>query len=362
MNGVAFPRGVSGADAADAARGAEGKVSSPAVVPPAGGSGTGGTPGSVPEVPSLPAPKMELSSEDLARAFTVIMKHASVGALSLEQLAEALGVDARQLAVKQGTDSIRARGKEVEGLHKEKLQEIHKQLEELEKKNKLSPLKKFFKWFGLVAGLVASLVVGVVGVATGQPLLIAGAVIGVAMSINSIVSEATEGKYSLGAAFAAGINGVAKLFGKELTEEQKKIAGMVFEITLSLVGVFLSVGGAVKLASSAKDITQAAATIMKLGGYAGAFTSILGGAVHVGSGVVTMVSAGYDKAIGKSKVSEKELEAALQLVEAAFKSDEKLVEAVLEHFQKLVDAVKDAIDGNMETLGTILSGHAPAMA
>jgi hypothetical protein len=274
-----------------------------------------------------------------------------MGALSLEQLVQAIGVEGRQLAVKQGLDAIKAKGDEIKELNDKKMEEIQKQLENLKKKNKLSPFLKAFKWVGIVLGAIASLAVIAAGAITANPLLIAGGIIGTTMLVNSIVSEATDGKVSIG----AGIAEIAKQCGA--SESAAKWIGFGFEMAITIVGVGVTLGGAFGSAAG-----QAVTTAAKVTTTISTTTTILSGANSVAQGAVQIAASVYDYKIAQAKAEMKDLQAILERIQTAMQSEENFIEAMMEKFENLLGAVKDIVQDNINAQTTILTGSTPSMA
>jgi DNA-binding transcriptional MerR regulator len=350
-------------------------------IPPGGASGaSGGVDYAALGIPSLAAPVL--------------------AGLSLEQLVEALGGEGRRLAVQQGLDAVKAKGEEIKELNDKKTAEIRKQIDTLKKKEKLSPFLKAMKWIGLALGAIGAAIAVGAAVITGNPLLIAGAAIGAAMLINSLVSTFSDGKYSL----ASGIAAAAEKLGA--SESVAQWIGFAVEMAVVVVGAGLSIVGAWKVAAgaaakgaeaaagAAKGGAQAAAGAVEGGAQAAtgavqagaeaatgtakvavqvvtpaqkwisiatATTSILGGANSVASGSLAITSAKYDYDIALARAELKDLQASLQRIQTAMQTEEDFVEAVMEKTQDLLGKVKEIVQDN-NTAQTAILGGSPAMA
>ncbi|MCL1916591.1 MAG: type III secretion system translocon subunit SctE [Desulfovibrionaceae bacterium] len=304
-------------------------------VPPTGNQNSGGLAAAFKDLPILPDPRH--------------------GGLSLEQLVQALGVEGRQTAVKAGLESIEVKKAEIKELNDKKMEDVQKQLEELKKREKLNPILKFFKWIGMILGAIASVASVIAGALTGNPLLIVGGAIGLFMMANSITSEATGGKISLG----AGIAELAKKCGA--SEETAKWIGFGFEIGVTAVGMALSIGGAVQVAKAAKALGEIATTVQKVAVWTAGIANATGGAVQVGQGGVGIAAAVHDKRIADAKADLKELEALMLRITQAQDIEKDLLEAVMERTQALIDGVMDIIDGNIQAQTAVLTS-APGMA
>ncbi|MCL1889957.1 MAG: hypothetical protein FWF99_05585 [Desulfovibrionaceae bacterium] len=311
----------------------------PQVVPPAT-SQSGGIPDSVSkDIPILADPKFS--------------------GLSLEQLVQALGMEGRQTAVKAGLESIEAKKVEIKELNDKKAEEIQNQLEALKNKQKLEPFLKAFKYVGIALGAiasVASIAVGAALIATGAgsfagAMLIAGGTIGLAMTANSIVSEATGGKVSI----AAGVAELCKAMG--ISEEAAGWIGMGVEIGISLVGAGLCVVGG--LASSGAAIAQVSATtVSKVATATTTIANVASGGVQIASGGTRIANSVYDYQIAQAKAELKDLEAIVLQIMQAQETEKDFLESVMERTQSLLadvmDIIKEASDAStaMLTIGT----------
>ena len=275
----------------------------------------------------------------------------SLAGLSLEQLVEAIGVEGRQQAVKQGLEAIKAKGDEIKELNAQKMEEVQKQLENLKKQQKLSPFLKAFKWIGMIIGAIASVATIAAGVLTANPLLVAGGLVGLTMTVNSMVSEATDGKVSI----SAGIAAIAKACGA--SEETAKWIGFAFEMAITVVGIGLTLGGGFASATA-----QAATTATKALSIVSTTTTILSGVNSVAQGSVQIASSVYDYKIAQAKAELKDLQAILEKIQAAMQSEEDFLEAVMERMENLLGSVKDIVQDNISAQTSILTSGTPSMA
>jgi hypothetical protein len=274
-----------------------------------------------------------------------------LGGVALEQLVEALGMKDRQNAVRDGLDAIEAKGKEIKALNAEKLAKIQEQLENMKSKGILDGFLKAFKWIGMVLGAIASVAAIAAGAVTGNPLLIAGGIVALTMSVNAMVSEGTDGKVSIGAGVAA----LAEKCGA--SEDVARWIGFGMETAITLVGAGISIGGGVAQLGSAVA-TAAAKTVnmVSLG------LNIAQGVTTVGQGAAQITGAVYDYRIAQAKADMKDLEAILARIQQAMENEESFLESVMERVQDLFGKVTDIVKGNAEAQTAVLTGQAPSMA
>lgn len=274
--------------------------------------------------------------------------------LSLEQLVEAVGMQTRQIATKTGVETLKAKAAEREESNKKSIEETQKQLEKLKAQQKLSPFMKALKWIGMALSAVASAVTIAVGVLTANPVLVAAGAILAVMTINSIVSEATDGKVSI----AAGVAKLAEACGA--SEETAKWIGFATEMLITLVGVALSFGaGATAAAAKAAD---AAGKVVSIMAKVSSATSVLSGLTTAAGGGLNIASSVYDYQITNSKAAQKELEAILERLRTAIETETDFLESVMKRAEELLADVKEIVEGNNEAQTAILTAQAPSAA
>jgi hypothetical protein len=318
------------------------------VTPPAGqpgGSGSGGL--------SLPP----ISEDDLAFLRDTLPKLAVpllAGNISLEELVKAVGMETRQVATKTGLETLKAKAAETEEANQKKLDEVQKQLEKLKEQEKLGPFMKAFKWIGMALAAIAAVATTAIAVATANPLLIAGAAIMIAMTVNSIMSEASDGKYSL----SAGVAALAEKCGA--SKETAQWIGMGVEIAVTLVGVGLSFGAAFS-SSVAKAMETASKTVSIVAKFSQA-VSFTSGLTTIAQGGLGIYDAVLTSDVTKSKATQKDLEAVLARIAEAQDIETKFLESVMKRAEELLATVKEIVQSNVEAQTAILGSQAPAVA
>ena len=281
----------------------------------------------------------------------------SSSALSLDTLLNAIGDDVRRQACRDGVASLELKGEQQAEINEKELQEIADRLEEMKKKSVANAFLKAFKIIGAIVGAIASAASIVAGALTGNPLLIAAGVVGMAMTVDSVVSLASDGKYSL----AAGFTELGKKMGMSDEAAQwfgfgVNMAFMVGSIAVSFGAGFASSAGSI--ANVAGQTAQKAAQITSL---ASKVSNIASGAVSMGSGAATIAGAVFDYNISQSQADSKELEAILERLRQAIQMDRDLVEAEMTRANDLMTQVKEIVGECAETQSAIL-GVSPTMA
>lgn len=298
-------------------------------------------------------PDVPASSPDASSPASDLPKLAAplAGGLSLETLARMISNEVRTQATKDGVASIEAKGKERAEINQKKLEEIMDRLESMKSKGILDIFKKIFSWVGVIVGAIASVATFAAGVATGNPLLIAGGAVMMGMALNSILSMATDGKVSISAGIAAGLKACG------VRDDIAAYTGMAFELAITLVGVGLTMGGSFSSAASTakKTLSKVADITLKI-------TNITSSIVQMGSGATGIAGAVYDFRISNSYADTKLLEAVLERLKQALEVEQDFLKGVMERAGKLVEDVNELVEGCNESLTNVLTSAAPAMA
>ena len=298
-------------------------------------------------------PDVPVSSPDASSPASDLPKLAAptAGGLSLETLAQMISNEVCTQATKDGVASIEAKGKERAEINQKKLEEIMDRLESMKSKGILDIFKKIFSWVGVVLGAIASVATIAAGAATGNPLLIAGGAVMLTMSINSILSMATDGKVSIGAGIAAGLEALG------VREDIAAYTGMAFELAITLVGVGLTMFGSFGSAAETarKTLADVADITLKV-------TNISSSVVQMGSGATGIAGAVYDFRISNSYADTKLLEAVLERLRQALEVEQDFMKGVMERAGKLTEDVNELVEGCNESLTNVLTSAPPAMA
>ncbi|MDR0672094.1 MAG: type III secretion system translocon subunit SctE [Zoogloeaceae bacterium] len=276
------------------------------------------------------------------------------GNISLEELVKAIGMETRQVATKTGLETLKAKAAETEEANQKKIEEIQKQVEKLRKLAKLGPLGKVFKWIAMLVAAIAAAAATVVAAATANPLLIAGAAIMIAMVVNSMASEASGGKVSIG----AGVAELAKQCGA--SEEVAQWIGMGVEIGVTLVGVALTFGAG--LSSTVSTATETAGKVAQIAARVSQAASLASGVTTMTQGGLGIADAVYTSGITRSKAAQKDLEAILARISEAQDIETHFLESVMKRAEELLSDVREIVQGNLEAQAAILGGKTPAVA
>lgn len=280
-----------------------------------------------------------------------------VGGMSLDSLMSAIGNEVRRQACKDGVNSLELKAQQQKEVNDNQLEQLAKQLEEMRKKAVLNGFLKAFKVIGMIVGAIASVATIAAGVLTGNPLLVAAGCIGMAMTIDSVLSMATDGKVSM----MAGFEKLGKAMG--MSDETAKwfAFGMQMAVMVVAIGVSLGAGLASTSASAANVSTQAAQKALDVTIMAQKVLNFTSAGLSVAQGTGTVIGAVIDYNVAKTKITAKELEAILERIREAIEMDRKLVENEMERANDLMAKVTEIVKGCTETQTAILT-TTPAMA
>jgi hypothetical protein len=271
--------------------------------------------------------------------------------IALEILVEAVGSEERRTSVKSASESIKASAEKQKAANDKSLEELQKQIDKLAEQKALSPIAKVFKIIGMVLGGIAAVATVALGAVTGNPLLVAAGVIMTALVVDSVLSEVTEGKYSLSAL----VTHIAKEAGA--SEEKAKWIALGFTVGLTIVAIGLSFGSA--LYAQGLDVaTKAAAIITKIQ----LISATVSGANSVASGTLGIIVALNEFDIAETKANRVKIEALLERIKEAIGVEEDFIKFLVENQSAIMSQVAEIVKEAGEAQAQIMSGESPAMA
>lgn len=273
--------------------------------------------------------------------------------ISVEQMMKALANEARRANVSTAVNALEAQGDKLVAENEKKLQELQKQVAELSKKSFWSKLCKVFQVIGAVLGIIAAGASTVVGIATGNPLLIAGGILAAALTIDGIASMASDGKVCLAAGFTK--------LGQALKLGDKGAQWFGFALSMVVNVVAIAVGfGAAGVASSAKTLSsiaqvgEKAAKGLSVMSKISTASNVAGSAVGIGSGISNAALTVVDYHIAQLKANRIDIDALLESLRASMKMNEDFIESEIKTAQELMEGVKKIIADCDATATTLL--------
>ena len=277
---------------------------------------------------------------------------APAGPLSLDTLLSSIGDEVRRQTCRDGVASLELKGEQQAEINAKELEEIAKQLEKMKSKGIADAFLKAFQVIGMVFGAIASAASIAVGVATGNPLLVAAGVAGMVMTVDSALGMATGGKVCI----AGGIAAACEAAGME--PEKAQWVGMGISLALNIATIALNIGGAARMGAVTADAANKVITVLSK---TTLITSVLNGVNSMGQGAATIASASYAYQAAQSQARVKDLEAILERIRTSIEMDRDMVEAEMQRANDLLASVKDIVDSCNATQTSMLT-MSPAMA
>ena len=275
-----------------------------------------------------------------------------MSSLSLDTLLQAIGDEDRRNTVQVAADKLRSDGESLQAEGQKKLEEIAKKLEELAKSKTLGIFSKIFQVVGVIVGAIAAAATITVGALTGNPLLVAAGVMTAIMTVDSVVSLASDGKYSI----SAGFTELGKKMG--MSDEAAQWFGFGVQMALIVVTVALSFGGA-----AAANTGNAATTVSEKVGEtmsqvitkSSTIANVAGGVNMVGEGGATIAGAVISYNIAMCEKENLDIDAILEQIREAIKRGEEFVEFEMEASQNLLGRVREIVQESVETTTAIVT-------
>ena len=289
----------------------------------------------------------ELLSSFLSEKPTLVSPLLASG-LSLDVLVDAVGAEARKTTVKTSNEALQAKSDHRKAENDKALGEIKSQLETLAKQNALSPFQKFFKYLGMALGAIASIATIAIGAMTGNPLMVAAGVMMAVMVVDSIVSDATDGKVSI----SAGVAKAAEACGA--SEETAKWIGLGVTVGLTLASIAMSLGSSAAGSAStlASNVANALAKFQQA-------STVVSGITAVGNGACQIAQAVFQNEVTHSKARVKDIDAILERIRESMETEADFLKFVMEKFQGLLTTVSDIVKDSHEAQVAIQTSQAP---
>ena len=292
-------------------------------------------------------PTTEVSAlDDILRDLELPTLPVSMRGIQIDQIMTAIANEARRNGVREAVDAIGTQGDEIKAENDKKLEKIKQEIQKLQKEDFWDGFCKTFKIIGLVFAAVGSVATTVVGALTGNPALVAAGVIGAAMTVDGIVSLATDGKYSI----AAGFTALGKSLG--MSDEAAKWFGFGMNLAIMLAGIAVSFGASAAMSGSqmAESAGQALGQMAKIG----AFSNIGAGVSNVGSAVGQIGLAVVQYSLANIRAEKIDIDAILETLRNNIKMNEELIQVQMETAEALMNDVIDIVNNCEETANTIL--------
>ncbi len=267
--------------------------------------------------------------------------------LSLNTLVSALGFNERKVACKANLEHIETKAQQQKEINNKQLKDLQSQLDKLEEQKLTNGFKKAFSIIGAILGAISSAITIALGTLTANPLLIGAGVLGMTLAIDSTISLASDGKYSLAAGFAE----LGKTMG--LNKENTQYFSLGLQLILSVINIALSAGAG--FASNSSNIANASIEkIAKLIGTTQKVTTISNSLVSTSDGITTILSSVVKYSLEQLKINSKEVETLLQYINEAIETEKDIIKTEIQRINFLYTQLMEIINEKNNTQQAIL--------
>lgn len=277
--------------------------------------------------------------------------------LSVEKLLTAIANEQRRNGIRAAVDQIEQHGYEVQNENAKKLEEIAKQIDKKENMSIWDKIRNAFRYIGMALGLIAGAITTAVGAITGNALMIVAGVAAMVLTLDSVVSEATDGKVGI----SAGLTKLGEACG--MSSDTAKWFGFGLNMALTVVSVAISFGAA-GAARAVTAGTEAAAKVSQATGLlakASTVSNFSEGITGIGTGVSGAVVASYEKQIADSQAKQVDIDAILE----GLRNQTKMLEEFVKHETELASNLMQDVMNIIENCGdaaTAVLTNQPATA
>lgn len=280
----------------------------------------------------------------------------SMSGVSIDQLMKAIAEEARRQGVQSAVESLEIDGDKIATEGQKRLEEITTQLEKASKQSFWDKFVKAFKIIGAVFGVIASAATAVASFATGNVALGIAAIVGVLVSVDGLMSAASDGKISL----QAGFTKLGQAMG--MSDEAANWFGFGLNLAVMVAGIAFSIGASASAgASSAANMAEKGAELALKMGYISIGANAASGVSQAGAAVGDAALAFIRKDIADSKANMVDIDAILEQIRANMKMKEDFVEAQLKASQSIMASAMEIVENNAQTSTSILTGS-PSLA
>ena len=297
-----------------------------------------------------------IDGKDAASSDDLPVLPLSMSGVSIDQLMKAIAEEARRQGVQSAVESLEIDGDKIATEGQKRLEEITTQLEKASKQSFWDKFVKAFKIIGAVFGVIASAATAVASFATGNVALGIAAIVGVLVSVDGLMSAASDGKSSL----QAGFTKLGQAMG--MSDEAANWFGFGLNLAVMVAGIAFSIGASASAgASSAANMAEKGAELALKMGYISIGANAASGVSQAGAAVGDAALAFIRKDIADSKANMVDIDAILEQIRANMKMKEDFVEAQLKASQSIMASAMEIVENNAQTSTSILTGS-PSLA
>lgn len=298
-----------------------------------------------------------------AQSLTAVLNDADLPALPLSQrgvsidsILTALADESRRNSIKASVEALQSQGEAQAAENEKKLEQIQKQINSAKKESFWNKFCKAFKIIGVIVGVVASAATIAAGALSANPALVAAGVFGVVATTDSLVSLASDGKYSIASGFAK----LGQALG--MSENASQWFGFAMNMVLIVAGIACSFGAAgasasASAANAAEKGAKALNAVTKIGTASNAASGATGVAAGIGNAGLTI--ARYQTA--KIKAKKIDIDALLETLRSEMKTTQDLIKTEMQAADRLMADVKAIVEDCGRTATAVLTAN-PSVA
>lgn len=283
----------------------------------------------------------------------------SMRGVSVDTLLQAVADEQRRNGVQSAVNNLEVQGEQMSAEGEKRLEEIKKQLDELKNQSWWDKFCKAFQIIGAIFGAIASVATIAVGACTGNVGLIVAGTIGLLATTDSIVSLASDGKYSL----AAGFTELGKAMGMSDEAAQWFGFGMNLAVMLTTIAVSFGASSAAssgKVVQSVSEMTGNAAKAMSAMSKVSSVGNIAQGVTGIGSAVTSAGLAVSNYNLAHIEANKVDIDAVLEQLRNNIKMSQELIEEELKASDQLMTDVKEILEDCSQTATAILTANPSA--
>lgn len=261
---------------------------------------------------------------------------------NLEKLIAFLQLDNEEQQAAMAKERIKNQQSHLETEHQDRMAKIDDSLKEIDKAEKSRKASRIFGWLSAIFSVIAAVVVTVVTGGAAAGFAIAGAVI----AVGSLIGSETGGTDKLIDMIAESLE---KNCGKS-SNEAKKIAALIVNLSIAVAGIACSVGSIVAAWKGAADVVKNVSSLMKT---IQTVTQVGSTGVGVGGMITGAVSTGLTYNAEKSRAEVTELQKFLTMMQQQLQDSEEELQNILQLIQQNIGQIAQLITSATDTSSEI---------
>lgn len=257
--------------------------------------------------------------------------------VDLEKLIAYLQLENDEQQAEMARDRIEVQKNNLETQHKDQMEKLQKSLDEMDKAAKANKVSRIFGWLMTALAVIAAVVtcVATAGAAVAVAAPIMGlAIAGAALSVTNQVLNETGATEKIAEGIGKLLQGVARLFGAEMSDETAKAAGsIIFSVAMTAATLACTLGsagmlnaaaaaGKVALTLTVSNVQTFAQLLSTAGGLGSIAAGSAATALNYKSGMASADLSETEKFLAQMRrqleESQEELQAILEQIQAGF--------------------------------------------